>query len=99
MLSKDDQLRHNYLEIAALLRSGTYAFLLTSGNLTGVEMARAFVEASPQIRGIASSLQPPLVATVSKCGKVRVAYTHDTLLGQALEARDAEQRRRSPKGR
>src|SRR5688500_2008401 len=50
VLSKDKNLKHNHIEIVALLKSGTYSFILTSGNYTGLEMARAFVAAMPDIK-------------------------------------------------
>ncbi|NQT40452.1 MAG: hypothetical protein HQ581_23360 [Planctomycetes bacterium] len=49
ILSKDKQLRHNYLEIVGLLQSGTASFILTSGNYTGQEMAEAYIRALPAI--------------------------------------------------
>src|SRR5688500_4091052 len=70
VLSKDKSLRHNYIELVALLKSNTHAFILTSGSFTGEEMAQAFVAALPEMQGIVSSHSPPLVATVSKSGRV-----------------------------
>lgn len=80
ILSKDKNLRHNHIELVALLRSGAASFILTSGNFTGEEMAEAFVQALPQIRRILNKLQPPFVATVSKLGGVRVLYTFEGLI-------------------
>src|SRR6478609_2522541 len=60
ILSADENLKHNHIEIVALLKSNTHSFLLTSG-FTGPEMANAFVTAMPDIKGIISSIPPPAV--------------------------------------
>ena len=75
ILSADEQLKHNHIEIVALLKSNTHSFLLTSGNFSGKEMAHAFVTAMSDIKGIIASFPPPAVCMVSKPGGVRVAYT------------------------
>lgn len=80
VLSKDKHLRHNLIEIAALLKSNTHSFILTSGNDTGQEMAEAFLAAMPDIKRIVAKFPPPLVATVTKSGTVKVVYTHDALI-------------------
>lgn len=79
VLSKDKNLTHNHIEIVALLKSNTHSFVLTSGSITGAEMANAFVMALPQILGIAETSPPPLVATVSRGGSVRVTHTYSEL--------------------
>lgn len=84
VLSKDKNLTHNHIEIVALLKSNTYSFILTSGSVTGAEMASAFATALPQILGIIATKPAPLVATVSKGGNVRVTHTYAELL-QCLE--------------
>ena len=65
ILSKDKQLRHNYLEIVLLLQSGAASFILTSGNYTGQEMANAYVEALPAIK----RMQRPLTVVFLRMGK------------------------------
>jgi hypothetical protein len=82
VLSKDASLRHNHLEVLALLRANAHAFLLASGNLTGAEMAAAFVGAIGQIARIVAKLKPPVIATVSKHGRVRVRFTYASLSGE-----------------
>jgi len=53
-------------------------------------MAKAFVAALPQIKGIIASMPPPLVGIVSKSGNVRVAYTHEGLMERVLTVGDKE---------
>jgi predicted nuclease of predicted toxin-antitoxin system len=93
ILSADKNLRHNHIEIVALLKSNTHSFLLTSGNYSGREMAHAFVAAMPQIKGIISTIAPPAICTVSKAGNVRVAYTHHRLIDRVIETGQREQQR------
>ncbi len=47
ILSKDKMIRRRFLERDALIHASARAFFLGSGNLTGEEMARAFVAALP----------------------------------------------------
>ena len=79
VLSKDQNLKHNHLEIVALLKSNTHSFILMSAQLTGDEMAQAFITAMPQIKNIIAKQPPPLVATVTKEGEVRITHTYDEL--------------------
>jgi hypothetical protein len=55
-------------------KAGVAVFVLTSGNLTGDEMATAFVTALPRMQKLLSSLKPPFIAKVTRSGIV-------TLLG------------------
>lgn len=90
ILSKDKQLRHNYLEIVSLLQSGTAAFLLTSGNFTGEEMAEAFVRALPDIKRMLVKFSPPFIATVTKGGKSHMKYTFDGLIRKVGSSRRSQ---------
>ena len=87
ILTKDKQLHHNYLELVRLLQSGTASFILTSGNLTGAEMANAYTRALPDIKKMLVKFSPPFVATVSKQGEVRIKYTFDGLINKAGSSR------------
>jgi hypothetical protein len=85
ILSKDRYLRHNAIEIVALLRSNTHSFLLTSGNYTGQEMAAAFIAAMSNIKQIVLRIPAPLVGTVTRNGSVKIIYTHDDLIERASQ--------------
>lgn len=93
ILSKDKQLRHNYLELVGLLQSGTGSFILTSGNYTGQEMADAYVKALPDIRRMLNKYPPPFVATVSKVGNVRLQYTFDGLIKKVASSSGGRSRK------
>jgi hypothetical protein len=75
-------LRHNVIELAALLKSGTHSFLLTRQDLTGEEMGRAFVTALPQIKQIIAREQPPCICTVSPTGRVRLLVKHAGIIAR-----------------
>lgn len=91
ILTADKNIRHNLIELIALLKSGTHSFILTSGNLTGEEMAKAFIAAMPQIKGIVATISAPAVCTVSKSGGVRVAHTHHELMEIVTTWQQAQQ--------
>lgn len=99
ILSADDRLRHNHIEIVALLRSNTHSFLLNSGSLSGAQMASAFVTALPQIKGIVGTVAPPAVCVVSQAGSVRVKHTYDGLVERATKAAHSEARAKSQRDR
>ena len=87
ILTKDKQIRHNYLEIVGLLQSGTASFILTSGNYTGQEMADAYIQAMPDIVRMLAKFSPPFVATVSKFGNAHIQYTFDKLIQKVSRGR------------
>jgi hypothetical protein len=72
VLTKDQRLRYRPLEIAALRASNARVFVLTAGNLRGIEIAATFMTALPRIFKILS-VQGPFVARVSQSGRVTVA--------------------------
>jgi len=72
VLTKDQKLRYRPLEISALRASKARVFVLTAGNLRGVEIGAVFLEALPQICKVLESHPGPLVARVSKSGKVTI---------------------------
>jgi predicted nuclease of predicted toxin-antitoxin system len=73
VLTKDQKLRYRPLEIEALRASKARVFVLTAGNLRGVEIAAVFQEALPQIFKVLESQTGPFLARVSKSGKVTIA--------------------------
>lgn len=72
VLTKDRNIRYNPLERHALLNAGVAAFVLTSGNMSGVEMANAFVKALSKIATFLEKYSPPYIARVHKDGKVEM---------------------------
>jgi predicted nuclease of predicted toxin-antitoxin system len=72
VLTKDKRLRYRPLEIAALRASHARVFVLTAGNLRGVEIASVFLAALPRICKVLHSLAGPFVAHVSQSGHVTI---------------------------
>lgn len=70
VLTKDHHIRTRQNELVALLSAGVAAFVLTSGDLTGPEMAQAFVHALPRIRRMLVGQPRPFIARVSASGDV-----------------------------
>jgi hypothetical protein len=70
VLTKDDRIRYRVTERAAIVSARVRAFVLTSTQLQGIEMAAAFVKALPRIKRILANNAPPFIARVSRTGKV-----------------------------
>jgi hypothetical protein len=66
VLTKDDRIRYHEHEHQALITAGVRAFLLTSGNLTGDEMATLFVKFLPKMQRMASGARGPFIAKVTR---------------------------------
>jgi PIN like domain len=80
ILTKDERIRRNQIELAALLASGAPSFASTAGNITGEQLADSFLAAMPQIRRFLKRHQPPFIATVSRLGTVRMLLPHSDLI-------------------
>lgn len=72
VLAKDQALRYNAVERRALLSGGVRAFILTSGNLTGDEMAAIFLAALPKMNRLLRKHQGPFIARVTRGVDVKI---------------------------
>jgi len=72
VLTKDQRLRYRPLKIAALRASKARVFVLTAGNLRGMEISMVFLTALPRISKVVRSLPGPFVARVSQSGHVKL---------------------------
>jgi hypothetical protein len=70
VLTKDRRIQRHPLELNALSAAGVGAFILTSANLSGAQMAAALVKALPRMIALAARCGRPFVATVSRSGDV-----------------------------
>lgn len=70
VLTKDHHIRTRQNELVALLSAGVAAFVLTTGDLTGPEMAKVFVRALPRMRRMLVGQPRPFIARVSAAGSV-----------------------------
>jgi hypothetical protein len=72
VLTKDKRIRYRPLEFAALRASKARVFVLTAGNLRGIEIAEVFLTALPEISKALYSLPGPFIARVSQSGHVTI---------------------------
>lgn len=70
ILSKDRAIRRRANERQAVQESAARIFVLTSANMTGEEMAAAFVAALPRIARICATATGPILKAVRRDGKV-----------------------------
>lgn len=69
ILSKDKDLRKNYLEIKAILNSGARAFVLTAGEIRKEEQAEVFLRAMPRIKRICRR-KGPFIFNITQMGNM-----------------------------
>jgi hypothetical protein len=74
VLTKDTRIRYRTNEREALLRAHTRTFVLRSGNLTGQQMADAFMKALPKIEAVLRDREAPFIAGVSVSGNVTMLF-------------------------
>jgi predicted nuclease of predicted toxin-antitoxin system len=72
VLTKDSRIRYRVLEKTTLMNAGVAAFILTSADLKGNEMAEIFVNALPAISKTIKKYQKPFIAKITRNGRVSV---------------------------
>lgn len=72
ILTKDKAIRRRENEHEALQKAGAAAFILTSGDASGPEIAGAFISALPGMQRALQKYTRPLLATISRSGKVTI---------------------------
>ena len=72
VLTKDSRIRYRALEKLALMKAGVAAFILTSADLKGNEMAEIFVRSLPAISKTIKKYQKPFIAKITRNGRVSV---------------------------
>jgi hypothetical protein len=71
VLTKDARIRYRAAEVAALRAAKVRAFVLTAkGDMTGQEIAQAFVLALPAMKRWCAKIAPPFIARVGRDGAV-----------------------------
>ena len=70
VITKDKRISRNTLEVEALRNSGVGAFILSSDNLTGPEIADALVAAFPKIEAFVQANAKPFIGKFYKDGRV-----------------------------
>lgn len=68
VLTKDDAIRRNPLERSALLAAGVRAFIITSQNMSGPDMAALVREHLPAISRVIRRERAPFIAVLTRSG-------------------------------
>ncbi len=71
ILTADQKIAYRNLEFLAVEQSGARLFTLVSGNLSGKDMAAAFVKGLPSIKKFILDNPSPFIAKVYKDGTVK----------------------------
>jgi hypothetical protein len=75
VLTKDARIRYHTNEMQALRRAGVRAFVFTGrGDLTGEEIAKAFVEALQAMKRLLAKTTQPSIASVTLAAEVRLLF-------------------------
>jgi len=80
VLTKDKSFRTRQVEVAALMRSGTATFVLTTGSTTGAQNAAAIVAAIPSIIQFTRKFPKPFLAQITAASAVSLVLTHDKMI-------------------
>jgi hypothetical protein len=80
VITKDERFRSRQIEIAALLKSGSPAFVLSSGNTTGPANAQAILSAMPQMLALIDKQPAPFIAQISATGILKIVLTRSDLI-------------------
>ena len=86
VLTKDENIGRNPLEVKAMAASNAKVFALVSGNLTTAQMRSIFVDAIEKIDKFATGNQAPFIAKVYKNGQVKL-WKNKTTLKKVLKSR------------
>jgi hypothetical protein len=72
VLTKDKWIRRRQVERNALMSNSVAAFVLTSGDLNGADMGRAFASGHPRVRKLLRDFAPSFIASVDSSGRVHL---------------------------
>jgi hypothetical protein len=74
LLTADKRIRYNLLEKRALDKSRVREFVFTSGNMSGLEMAKALEQALRKMLNMCNRVNPPFVAAITRGGEVHLRW-------------------------
>ncbi len=74
VITKDTRIRYREPERAALLAAKVRAFVFTTADLNGPEMAARVVAALPAISRLCRRVATPFIARIGKAGRVSVLF-------------------------
>ncbi|RFP61030.1 MAG: hypothetical protein BJG00_005690 [Limnothrix sp. CACIAM 69d] len=87
VLTKDEAIGTNKLELGAIARAEARVFILVSGNLGRQQMAALFVEVLPKLERFSQGNQAPFIAKIYRDGRVEL-WKNRTQLLKLLKGRD-----------
>lgn len=88
VLTYDEHILTRPAEAIALVRANVHAFILRGKNMNGRQMGDAFVVAYDDMCRLVASHQPPLLARVSRAGKVERIEGYKQLQDRIDDAKD-----------
>ena len=74
VITKDTRIRYREPERAALIAANVRAFVFTTADLNGVEMADMVVKALPAIARLCNRMPAPFIARIGKAGRVNILF-------------------------
>ena len=80
VLTKDENIGREPLEVEAIARAGARVFILVSGNLTRQQMADLFVDVLEKLKKFTQGNQAPFIAKIYKNGRVELWRNKNQLL-------------------
>jgi predicted nuclease of predicted toxin-antitoxin system len=80
ILTKDRQIMSRVPELAAVAEAGARLYALSSANVTGQQMAAAFIKALPKIFRSLGQQKPPYASKIDSNGNVAIAWGHKELI-------------------
>lgn len=74
VITKDTRIRYREPERAALIAANVRAFVFTTADLNGREMAEMVVSALPAIARLCHRVPPPFIARIGKGGRIHLLF-------------------------
>lgn len=74
VITKDTRIRYREPERAALIAANVRAFVFTTADLNGAEMADMVVQALPAIARLCARMRTPFIARIGKGGRLNVLF-------------------------
>ncbi len=80
VLTKDNRIGRNLLEVFAIAQANARVFILTSGNLNLQDMANILVDSLEKIVRVTQGNQAPFIAKIYKNHQIKIWKTRNQLL-------------------
>ncbi len=84
ILSKDNGIEKNPMEVKALIEARVHCFLFRSGNCVGAQIAEGFIAAMPQIKELVARHAPPTLWGVTKDGRLTGFVGYEKMVRRLL---------------